>query len=113
MELGVNKIDLINFIIKISFVLMLIQIVFSSLVVPMTQDLARSYLRNSSINFFENFIKPQRFNDTIKGVTIYSERKDERGNLYNIYLKKKLMKKIFSLHTQKKEHLNKQIIFLF
>ena len=99
---GVNKIDLINFIIKISFVLMFIQIVFSSLVVPMTQDLARSYLRNSSINFFENFIKPQRFNDTIKGVTIYSDRKDERGNLYNIYLKKEIDEKNFQLTYAKK-----------
>ena len=28
------------------------------------------------------------FNDTIRNVTIYSERKDKDGNLYNLYLKK-------------------------
>ena len=87
---GVNKVELMNFIIKFSIILMLIQILLSSIIVPKSQDLARSFLRTSSINFFENFIKPQRFNDTIKGVTIYSEKKDTEGNLYNLYLKKEI-----------------------
>ena len=87
---GINKIQLINFIFKFSLLLMLIQIVLTSLIVPSTQDKARSFLRSSTINFLGSFIKPQRFNDTIKGVTIYTERKDEKGNLYNIYLKKEI-----------------------
>ncbi len=87
---GINKIQLINFIFKVSIILMIIQVSFTSLIVPSTQDKARSFLRSSSINFLGNFIKPQRFNDTIKGVTIYTERKDEKGNLYNIYLKKEI-----------------------
>ena len=61
---------------------MLIQISLSSLIVPKCQDLARSFLRTSTINFFENFIKAQKFNDTIKGVTIFSDRKDDDGNMY-------------------------------
>ena len=85
---GIHKLDLIFFVIKISIVLMTIQILFTSLLVPKSQDLARNFLRTSSVNIFENFIKPQKFNDTIKGVTIYSENKDSDGNLYNLYLKK-------------------------
>ena len=85
---GIHKLDLIFFVIKISIVLMTIQILFTSLLVPKSQDLARNFLRTSSVNIFENFIKPQKFNDTIKGVTIYSENKDNDGNLYNLYLKK-------------------------
>ena len=85
---GVTKIELINFIFKFSIVLMLIQISLSSLLVPKSQHMARSFLKNSKVNFVGNFIKPQRFNDTIKDVTLYSERKDEEGNLYNLYLKK-------------------------
>ena len=85
---GVHKIELTNFIIKISLVLMIIQILLSSIIVPKTQDAARNFLRTSSVNFFENFIKPQKFNDTIRGVTIYSESKDQDGNLNNLYLKK-------------------------
>jgi len=85
---GVHKLDLIFFIIKISIILMTIQILLTSIIVPKSQDLARNFLRTSSVNIFENFIKPQKFNDTIKGVTIYSENKDSNGNLYNLYLKK-------------------------
>jgi len=85
---GVTKIELINFIFKFSIMLMLIQISLSSLLVPKSQHMARSFLKNSKVNFVGNFIKPQRFNDTIKDVTLYSERKDEEGNLYNLYLKK-------------------------
>ena len=67
---------------------MIIQIIFASLIIPKSQDMARSFLRSSTVNFFGNFIKPQRFNDTIKDVTIYSERKDNEGNLYQSILKK-------------------------
>ncbi len=85
---GVHKIELTNFVVKISIFLMIIQILLASIIVPKSQDTARNFLRTSSVNFFENFIKPQKFNDTIKGVTIYSERKDANGKMYRIYLKK-------------------------
>ncbi len=87
---GVNKIQLINFIFKISIFLMIIQVLLTSVIVPKTQDLARSFLRSSTVNFLGNFVKPQKFNDTIKGITIYSESKDENGDLYNLYLKKEI-----------------------
>ena len=85
---GVHKIELTNFIIKFSFILMTIQILLATIAVPKSQDTARDFLRTSNINFYENFIKPQKFNDTIKGVTIYSESKDADGKLNNLYLKK-------------------------
>ena len=85
---GINKIDLINFFIKFSFLIMLFQIFLTALIVPKSQDLARSFLRASSINYLENFIKPRIFNDAVKGLTIYSNSKDESGNLKEIYLKK-------------------------
>ena len=84
---GVNKIELVNFIFKFSLFLLLIQILLASIIVPKSQNQARSFLRTSDINYFGNFIKPQKFNDTIKGVTIYSESKDNR-NLYNLYIKR-------------------------
>ncbi len=85
---GVKKIQLINFLFKFSIILVLIQIILSGFIVPKTQDLARSFIRTSSIDFIESFIKQKKFNDTIKGITIYSDLKDEKGNLENIYLKK-------------------------
>ena len=99
---GVNKIELINFIFRFSLILMIVQIIFSSLIIPKSQDLARSFLRSSTVNFFGNFIKPQRFNDTIKDVTIYSERKDNEGNLFNLYLKKQINPNNFQITYAKK-----------
>ena len=85
---GVKKIEIINLIFKFSFFLMSMQLFLNILIVPETQSYSRSLLKNSSIDFFESFIKPKKFNDNIKGLTIYAEEKDENGNLKNIYLKK-------------------------
>ena len=114
---GISKIQLINFIFKFSIVLMIIQLIFSSIIVPKSQDLARSFLRSSTVNFYENFIKPKRFNDTIKKITIYSERKDIKGNLYNLYLKKEIDQSNFQITYAKKgyfkEFKNLPVLVLF
>ena len=114
---GINKIQLINFIFKFSIILMIIQMIFSSIIVPKSQDLARSFLRSSTVNFYENFIKPKRFNDTIKKVTIFSERKDIEGNLYNLYLKKEIDQNNFQITYAKKgyfrEFNNLPVLVLF
>ena len=99
---GINKMELINFIFRYSLIIMLIQIALSSFVVPKSQSLARSFLKNSTVNFFGNFIKPRIFNDTIKNVTIYTEKKDIDGNLYNLYLKKQIDQNNFQITYAKK-----------
>ncbi len=99
---GVNKLHFINFILKVSIILFLFQIILTSVIVPKSQDHARSFLRNSDVNFLGNFIKPKRFNDTIKGVTIYSEKKDEKGYLYNLFIKKDLGENDFEITYAKK-----------
>jgi len=99
---GVTKFQLINFFIKFSIVVLIIQIVLTSFIVPASQDKARSYLRNSNFNFFENFIKPKKFNDNIKGLTIYSEKKDDEGYFYNIYLKNNTSDENFQITYAKK-----------
>ena len=99
---GVHKIQIVNFIFKFSIILFLIQIILTSIIVPKSQDLARSFLRTSTVNFFDNFIKPQKFNDTIKGVTIYTDKKDQNGNLKNLYIKKELEDDQFQITYAKK-----------
>ena len=85
---GVNKFELIKFFFYFSFVLMIFQILLTSLVVPNTLKYSRDLMKNSNVDLFEGFIKPKKFNDTIKGLTIYSEEKKENGDLLNIYIKK-------------------------
>ncbi len=104
---GVHKMKVIKFILKISITLLILQIILTSIIVPKSQDTARSFLRSSTVNFFDNFIKPQKFNDTIKGVTIYSDKKDDLGNLTNLYLKKEINSNEFQITYAKKGEFNK------
>ncbi len=94
---GVHKIKLVNFIFIVSLFLMIIQIFLSTLIVPKSQDLARSFIRSSNVNFFDNFVKTQRFNDTIRGVTIYADNKDKNGNLKNLYIKREINSEQFQI----------------
>ena len=105
---GIHKIKVINFIFKISILLLILQIILTSFIVPKSQDMARSFLRSSTVNFLDNFIKPQKFNDTIKGITIYSDKKDKYGNLTNLYLKREINSGEFQITYAKKGNL-KQI----
>ena len=99
---GVNKISVINYVLNLSIFLMLFQLLLNIYIVPYSQDKARSYLRSSEINFYDNFIKPKKFNDTIKGLTIYTENKDKDGKLDNLYLKKEINKNEFQITYAKK-----------
>ncbi len=114
---GVNKIHLINFLFIFSIFLALLQITLAAFIVPNAQDKARSFLRTSSVNFLESFIKQKKFNDTIKNVTIYSDGKDKEGNLINIYLKKEENISNFQITYAKKgkfvDKKNTQILVLY
>ena len=114
---GVHKIIIINFIFKISLALLIFQIILTAFIVPKSQDIARSFLRSSTVNFFDNFIKPQKFNDTIKGVTIFTDKKDKFGNLTNLYLKKEINSNEFQITYAKKGEFkqigNSPILVLF
>jgi lipopolysaccharide export system permease protein len=59
-----------------------------SIIVPKSQEFARSLFKTSDVDYFEGLIKPKKFNDTIKGLTIYAEEKKDDGELKNIYIKK-------------------------
>ena len=84
---GIKKSEFINKIIKFSFIYFLISIIFSFLIVPKTQDMARSYIRNSSIEYFPSLIKTQHFNDTVSNLTIFVEDKTTDGLIKNIFIK--------------------------
>jgi lipopolysaccharide export system permease protein len=92
---------LVNFFIKTSLVLVLFQILFTSFLVPKALEFSRSLIKNSNVDFFEGFIKPKKFNDTIKNLTIYAEDKDDMGNLINIYLKKDIGKNSYQITYSK------------
>ena len=99
---GISKIRLINFFFKVSILLTFIQILLNAYLIPKAQILAKSVLRSSNVNIFENFIKTKNFNDTIKGLTIYIESKNKDDELNNIYLKKQISQDNFQITYAKR-----------
>jgi lipopolysaccharide export system permease protein len=114
---GISKIRIVNFFFWISILIMFIQILLLSLVVPKFQEIAKSKLRSSDIDYFEGLIKPKKFNDTIKDLTIYSEDKNNNDEFRNIYIKKNNSKNEFQITFAKKGIFelkgNKRILVLY
>ena len=83
---GVKKIEFINNLFKISILLLVFQLLFNLFLIPKSQDSARSFLRNSEIDFFPFLIKSKKFIDTVSDLTIFIDSKDNNGIFENIYI---------------------------
>tara|TARA_B110000037_G_scaffold35935_1_gene43750 strand:- start:3011 stop:4138 length:1128 start_codon:yes stop_codon:yes gene_type:complete len=86
---GIKKIHFINFFIKFSFWFVLLSLILNALIVPLTQNKARSFIRSSDLDFFESILKPKKFIDIVKNLTIYFDRKNKNGELVSIFLNDK------------------------
>ena len=86
---GIDKIDFINFFTKVSFCFVLLSLLLNAIITPMAQDKARSFIRSSDLDFFESILKPKKFVDVVKDLTIYFEEKEKNGDLKNIFLNDK------------------------
>jgi len=89
---GIKKSEFINKLILFSFLYFLLNIALSIFIVPKTQDLAKSYIRDSNIDFFPSLIKTEHFNDAASDLTIFIEKKNNDGLIKNIFIKENLMK---------------------
>ncbi len=83
---GIKKKTLLNLIITYSLFFLILNSLFSLLIVPMSQDKARSYIRESNIDYLPFLIKPKKFIDTVEKLTIYTDKKNE-DVLENIIIK--------------------------
>ena len=90
---GINKITFTNKIIKISIAFTIFQILFSSFLVPYSQDKARSFLRSSDIDMFASLIREKKFIDTVEKLTFFVEEINQEGEMKNIFLKDDSTKK--------------------
>ena len=83
---GIKKITFINVIIKYSILFLILNFLFSLFIVPFSQDKARSYIRDSNIDYLPLLIKPKKFIDTVQQLTIYAD--DKNDNVFeNIIIK--------------------------
>lgn len=84
---GISKIRMVNFIIKVSIIFTIVQILLVYFVVPKSQNYSRDFLRTSNIDLFTSLITEKKFIDTVKDFTIFVDNIDMNGNMENIYLK--------------------------
>ena len=84
---GIKKTSVKRFIISLSLIFLLFQLLFNTFITPKSQDTARSYLRDSNIDFFPSLIKEKKFIDIVSDLTIFVEKKNDDGSFENIFLK--------------------------
>ena len=84
---GLNKIHIVNLIFRISLIIMLIQLFFTSLVNPSLLNFSRTLLKNSELEFIPSLFKEKEFNDTIDNLTIFVNEKDKNNIYKNIFIR--------------------------
>ena len=84
---GLNKIYIVNFIFRISILVMFVQLVLTSTLNPTLLNASRTLLKNSELQFIPSLLKEKQFNDTVDGLTIFVDRKDENNNYHNIFIR--------------------------
>ena len=87
---GIKKIEVKRLIILISLIFLFLQLLFNSFITPKSQDLARSFIRSSNIDFLPSLIKEKKFIDIVEGLTIFIEKKNANGEFKNVFLKENI-----------------------
>ena len=84
---GLNKIHIVNLLLRISLIVMFIQLLLTSLVNPTLLNFSRSVLKNSELQFLPSLLKEKQFNDTVEKLTIFVGKKDENKIYRNIFIR--------------------------
>ena len=87
MDYGIDKLQFVNVLIKLSIFYLILQLLLTTYIVPKTLDKARSFIRSSNVDYFGSIIKERKFIDTVKNLTMFIDEKSNNGDLKNIYLK--------------------------
>ena len=84
---GLNKIHIVNLVLRISLLIMVTQLIMSSIVTPKTLNISRSIIKNSQLQFVPSLLKEKQFNDTVEGLTIFVEKKLNDQLYENIFIR--------------------------
>ena len=76
---GITKTEFLNKLIFLSLIFGIFSFLLSYFVVPYTQNKARSFIRDSNLDFFPSLIKPKKFIDTVENLTIFLDEKDKNS----------------------------------
>jgi len=100
--IGIKKLDFVNILLKFSILYLILQLLFTTFIVPKTLDKARSYIRSSNVDLYSSIIQEKKFIDAVKNLTIFVEEKNNNGELKNIFLKEKIGENEYQVIFSKK-----------
>ena len=116
-SIGIKKIEFINVLLKFSIFYLILQLLLTTYIVPITLDKARSYIRTSNVDLFSSIVQEKKFIDTVKNLTIFVEEKNNNGDLKNIFLKEKIgeneYQTIIAKEGKIRKHDSKSTLLLF
>ena len=84
---GLMKIKVVNIFLLSAFYITLFQLLLSLFVNPLLLNKSRSLLSKTDSLQIKSVLKSNDFSDTFKGITFYIEKKNEKDELINIFIK--------------------------
>ena len=84
---GLNKMRVVNFFLKVSLLVTLLQLIFATVINPHILNYSRALIKSSNLDFISSMVKTNQFNDTVAGLTIFVEEKNEDGSMKNIFIR--------------------------
>lgn len=84
---GLNKIYIVKLIFGISVMVMLLQLLLTSLINPSMLNISRNIIKNAQLEFLPTLMKEKQFNDSVEGLTVFIEEKIKDGRYKNIFIR--------------------------
>ena len=113
---GVGKKEFARKLINFSLIYLLFQLILSSIIVPYSNNKAKSFVRQSNVDYLGSIITEQKFTDTVKDLTIFIGKK-ENNLLYDVFLKDRLGENKFQIVSAKEGEItnyeNKNYLILY
>ena len=84
---GLNKIHIVNLIFRISILVMFMHLLMSTVINPKILNFSRTILKNSELQFVSSLLKEKEFNDSVKGLTVFVDKKRRDNTYENIFMR--------------------------
>lgn len=84
---GINKISIVRVIFVISIFITVFQLLMASSISPYSLNIARSLIKESDMSLFTSLLKEKKFNDTVRSLTIFVDKKNQDGTVEKVFLR--------------------------
>ena len=83
---GVSKKEIVFLVVKISLLLTFLALFCFIYLAPISSKQSRDLIANSEFSLINALVKKNNFNSPLKGLTIFVNKNDNRGNLEKVYI---------------------------